>query len=136
MIFRATYLAIPLLAAGLSLGMAQGGSQTQPVDPTAQSPSTPVQSTPTTFPEPAQTQGPGNSSSTPKTDASSKGTLFTGSIVRQKSALVLKSANSIFKLDDQSQAKEYEGKTVKVTGSLDKGGKKIHVEKIEPSDSM
>jgi hypothetical protein len=49
---------------------------------------------------------------------------------------VLKAGNNFFKLDNQSKAKEYKGKNVQVTGSLDKSTNTIHVENIAASASM
>jgi hypothetical protein len=123
----------------LPAAYAQGGAQSQPADPTAQSPTTPAQTTPPTFPEPAPTASP-DAKAPPSSDASSTtqdGTrIFTGSIAKHKSGFVLKAGNNSYKLDDQSKAKEYKGKNVQVTGSLDKSTNTIHVEKIEASASM
>jgi hypothetical protein len=104
-------LAIPFLAGAMLPALAQGGAATQPADPTKQAPTT----------------------SAAGADAAR---MFTGSIALQKSAYVLKTGNTAYKLDDQVQAKQFKGKTVNVTGSLDKGTNTIHVEKIEASASM
>lgn len=57
---------------------------------------------------------------------------FTGTVVKNGPDFMLRdSSGSIFKLDDASLAKPFEGKTVKVTGQLDEQAKVIHVEKIE-----
>lgn len=111
-------LGITCLAVGLFPAvLAQGGAQSQPVDPTAQAPTT--------------------SAPTPSTDANPEGVrMFAGSIAHQKSGFVLKAGNAAYKLDDQSLAKQFKGKNVQVTGSLDKSTNTIHVEKIEPSASM
>jgi hypothetical protein len=112
-LFVVSILALNLL----SLAWAQGGAQTQPVDPTAQAP--------TTSAPPASA------------DATPEGVrMFAGSIAHQKSGFVLKAGNASYKLDDQSLAKQFKGKNVQVTGSLDKNTNTIHVEKIEPSASM
>jgi hypothetical protein len=134
------FLPIAFLGAFLlPAAYAQGGAQSQPADPTAQSPTTPAQTTPPTFPEPAPTARPDEKAS-PSSDAASTipdGTrIFTGSIAKQKSGFVLKAGNNSYKLDDQSKAKEYKGKNVQVTGSLDKSTNTIHVEKIDASSSM
>jgi hypothetical protein len=116
---RFRVLAVPLLAAGLSpAAFTQGGAQTQPTDPTAQAPTTPA---------------PGASASA---SSAAAGTMFSGSIVREKSAYVLKTGNTVYNLDDQDKAKEHKGKNVKVTGSLDKSTNTIHVEKIEAATAM
>src|SRR5580700_10071518 len=45
---------------------------------------------------------------------------FTGTIVKDGSAYVLKdSSGSVYKLDDATRAQPFEGKSVKVTGKLD-----------------
>jgi Protein of unknown function (DUF5818) len=140
MTIRLRMLAISCLAAGLMpAAMAQGGGQSQPTDPTVRAPTTPAQTTPPTFPEPApshtpDTPSPENSDTASSTPDGSR--MFAGSIEREKSDFVLKVGNTAYKLDDQSQAEQYKGKAVKVTGSLDKKTNTIHVEKIETSSSM
>lgn len=50
---------------------------------------------------------------------------------------VLHANGTDYQLDDQSQAAKYDGKTVKVTGSLDQSSSNsIKVQSIEPSSSM
>src|SRR5437868_15124916 len=100
---RCKLLATPFLAVAMLPAFAQGGAPAQPTDPTMQAPTTPAASA----------------------DASR---MFTGSIALQKSEYVLKTGNTAYKLDDQTQAKQFKGKTVNVTGSLDKRTKTIHVE--------
>jgi uncharacterized protein YdeI (BOF family) len=58
---------------------------------------------------------------------------FSGKIVKEGDTLVLKdtTTNMTYQLDDQQKAKQYVGKQVKVTGSLDSSGNTIHVENIE-----
>lgn len=58
---------------------------------------------------------------------------FSGTIVKDGSKLVLKDTTNkmVFQLDDQTKAKQYVGKDVKVTGSLDASTNTIHVESIE-----
>jgi Protein of unknown function (DUF5818) len=58
---------------------------------------------------------------------------FTGTIVKHGSMLVLKdsSANVSYKVDDESKVKDYLGKQVKVTGTLDVSSNVIHVDSIE-----
>jgi len=41
-------------------------------------------------------------------------------------------AKKTYQLDDQGKAKKFAGQNVKVTGTLDKSGEKIHVSNIEP----
>jgi len=58
---------------------------------------------------------------------------FTGMIVKDGSKLVLKdiSSNTAFKVDDEKKVKDYVGKMVKITGTLDPSRNVIQVESIE-----
>ncbi|HEX8893962.1 MAG TPA: DUF5818 domain-containing protein, partial [Terriglobales bacterium] len=60
--------------------------------------------------------------------------VFTGKIAKAGGKYVLKdSATKMsYSLDDQSQAKKFEGQSVKVTGMLDAQSNIIHVSLIEP----
>ena len=56
----------------------------------------------------------------------------TGMIVRSGNMYVLQTADNVtYQLDDQERAKEYEGKQVQVTGSLDKSANMIKVRDIK-----
>jgi hypothetical protein len=58
---------------------------------------------------------------------------FTGKISKSGQKLVLEDAatNVSYQLDDQKKAKQYEGKSVRVTGTLDAQNNLIHVQAIE-----
>lgn len=58
---------------------------------------------------------------------------FTGTIIKQGRTLMLKdsTANVSYKVDDDSKVKDYVGKQVKVTGTLDASSNVIHVDSIE-----
>jgi hypothetical protein len=57
---------------------------------------------------------------------------FTGTIVKDGSRYVLKvSSTNVYQLDDQEKAKQYEGKQVKIGGTLDANGSNLHVVSIE-----
>jgi hypothetical protein len=58
---------------------------------------------------------------------------FSGTIVKQKGQFVLQDTETklSYQLDDQQQAKRFEGKQVKVMGKLDMNANMIHVENIE-----
>ena len=56
---------------------------------------------------------------------------FTGTIVKDGSKYVLRASGTTYDLDDQDQAKQFEGKQVKVAGSLDASGHTLHITKIE-----
>lgn len=125
-----------LLCSLLTLGLAAvafGQTSTSPSsqDPSMQSPSTQSPSTqaPSTT-SPSTEASPTSSSSA--AGAASENT-FTGSIAKSGGKYVLHAAEGDFKLDDQSQAQSFEGKTVKVTGTLDSKGRTIKVKSIEPA---
>lgn len=62
---------------------------------------------------------------------------FTGTVVKVGDKYMLRTTdNTTYQLDDPDKAKDYEGKQVKVTGSLDAKGKLIHIQNVEaaPSD--
>jgi Protein of unknown function (DUF5818) len=57
---------------------------------------------------------------------------FVGTITKDGAGYVLKvSSNSAYQLDDQDRAKQYEGKQVKITGTLDADGKSLLITGIE-----
>lgn len=60
--------------------------------------------------------------------------VFTGKIAKAGGKYVLKdnATKMTYSLDDQSQAKKFEGQNVKVTGMLDAQSNTIHVSVIEP----
>jgi hypothetical protein len=58
--------------------------------------------------------------------------VFTGTIVKDESRYVLKAADGAsYQLDDQEKAKRYEGKQVKIVGSIDAHGTTLHISSIE-----
>ena len=58
---------------------------------------------------------------------------FVGIINRQGDNFLLKVSESIgYKLDNQQEVQQYEGKRVRVTGTLDTSANLIHVDKVEP----
>ncbi len=75
-------------------------------------------------PQAAQSQ-PAESQQQPQT--------FMGKIVKSQGSFVLKddASNAMYKLDNEDQAKQYVGKSVKVTGTLDPSTNTIHVTNIE-----
>jgi len=57
---------------------------------------------------------------------------FTGTIMKSGDNYVLKTAdNMTYQLDDQARAKQFEGKQVQVTGSLDSSSSTIKVQDIK-----
>ena len=130
-------LTMTLLAGSFPVSLAQSQS-TQPVDPTAQAPSTVAPSTPPTFPPGVKQPEDGGSNSGSTAARSSNhetGEAFVGTIVKQRHAYVLKAVDAEYPLDDQGEAKKYKGKRVKVTGSAD-GNHMIRIKKIELSPPM
>ena len=58
--------------------------------------------------------------------------IFMGTIVKDGAKYALKDlGSSVFQLDDQEKAKLYEGKQVKIAGSLDAKSNMLHVARIE-----
>lgn len=86
--------------------------------PVIQQPQTPPAQTPPDHAMPSQDQ--------------SKTTTYTGTVVKDGEQYVLRDpSGSVYKLDDSSRASTFEGKTVKVTGTLDSNSKMIHVDSIQ-----
>lgn len=74
-----------------------------------------------------------------QTDANSQPTArnFEGKIAKSGGKLVLEesSTNTAYQLDDQSKAKQYQGKKVKVIATLDPSTNTLHVVDIMPAES-
>ena len=96
---------------------------------TSPSQQTPSQTNPSTSPSP--TTDPSSSAS-----ASDAARSFVGSIVKASGKYVLHTGGTDYQLDDQSTAKKFEGKDVKVTGQLDASSNTIKVQSIDPASSM
>ena len=132
----------------LSLGLAlnaQNTPQTQPPDAQAQQPATPDQTQPQSTPEaqqptaPPQTEPPaagqtpdqnGQTAPAAKGDSSTAVQSFTGTVVKQGNKYVLQDADSgnSYDIDHQDEVAKFEGKRVKVKGTLDSSGKMIHIQ--------
>jgi hypothetical protein len=120
---------IRLLTTALLLGLAPAvfGQTGQPPESVPSSPGGSSQSTPPTFP-------PGTAhQERSKTSASSaeKTKSFTGTVVKESTGYALRVKDLSYKLDDQQQASNYEGRSVRVLGSLDKHANTIHIQNIE-----
>jgi hypothetical protein len=90
----------------------------QTTTPPQQQPNTQTPSTPT-----------GQADDTHKQPAAQA---FTGTIMKSGDNYVLKTAdNMTYQLDDQARAKQFEGKQVQVTGSLDSSSQTIKVQDIK-----
>ena len=82
--------------------------------------------------QPSTRQDPAAQSNTMSEGAETQ--VFSGRIAKAGSKYVLKDSATkmTYSLDDQSQAKKFEGHSVKVTGMLDAQSNTIHVSLIEP----
>jgi uncharacterized protein YdeI (BOF family) len=132
--------------------IAQQTPDTQQTAPSAQQPQTPAQSSPSqnaptqtpdqTAPQSTQPQS-GNQGSAPSSGAgqtsgsaeasgaNANGTqTFTGTIVKQGDKYVFQDAatNQTYDIDHQDEVRKFEGKRVRVHGTLDPSGKMIHVQ--------
>jgi Protein of unknown function (DUF5818) len=59
---------------------------------------------------------------------------MTGTIVKEDGRYVLKASdNKTYQIDDQEKAKQFEGKQVKIVGSLDMSTSTIRIQSIEPA---
>jgi len=120
-----------------ALSFAQQGQAPVPPDPTGNAP---AQTTPPTFPEGTtapSTKSQPEGKTTEKSTASSgmkhgKTNVFRGTVVSQGGALVLKSGDLVYRLDNQEQAKTYEGQKVRIDGSLDKQSNTVRMQSIGP----
>lgn len=128
-------LSLALAAVLLPAAFAQQDQSSRPssapqqdqTSPSAQSPST--QSPSTQSPSDASTSA---SSSSTTADTSS----FTGTVVKSGDKYVLKTAaGDTYQIDDQDKAMKFEGKQVKVNGSLDKTTSMLHITDISPADN-
>jgi uncharacterized protein YdeI (BOF family) len=78
----------------------------------------------------------GQQPSSPSPDSSAsmqQASSFTGTVVKASGKYVLKTSDANYRLDDQEKAKQFVGKQVKVSGSLDSGTGTIHVSDITPA---
>ena len=132
-------LAVALMFSVAALAQDPATSQPTNQAPTTQSPSTQSPSaTPSTTPSTPTATDPQASSPAPSASSDMQTMKsFSGKVVKENGKLVLKDASGMsYQLDDQEKAKQFEGKDVKVSGSLDSTGSTIHVEDIQaPSTS-
>ena len=111
-------------------------SPTQPQQSPAQQSPAQTQQTPDTQAPPAAQQPsgtPGERGQTPSDQAAGPdpngGQTFTGTVVQQGDKYVLQSEKgTVYDIDHQDQVKKFEGKRVRVHGTLDASGKMIHVQ--------
>jgi lipopolysaccharide export system protein LptA len=84
-------------------------------------------------PQPSPDTPLAGQSNQPQATQDQKAKEFTGTIVKHGGTMMLNdsAANVSYKLDDQNKAKEYVGKQVRVTGTLDSSTNVIHVDRIQ-----
>jgi uncharacterized protein YdeI (BOF family) len=127
------------LSAAIGLNAQSTPSSTTPPDTQAQQPSTPDQTAPPTTTAPTQDQAtPAPSQNPEKTeqaapDASANGATavqtFSGNVVKSGDKFVLQDeSGTTYDTDHQDEMAKFEGKRVKVHGTLDASGKMIHVQ--------
>lgn len=100
-------------------------TQSQPTaTPEQAQPSTPEQAQPSQTPDDAKKPAPESQMSNAQTQS------FSGTIVKTGDKYVLQddASGKTYDLDHQSAVQKYEGKKVKVNGTLDANGKLIHVQ--------
>jgi hypothetical protein len=126
-------LASSALFCGLvvTAGAQQPPDQTSPSAPSAQQPNETPQNPPAQAPsqtapsqQPSQT-APGASAQSGQTAG---GQVFSGTVTKAGDKYVLQMADgTAYDLDHQDLVKKYEGKQVRVKGTLDQDGKTIHI---------
>jgi hypothetical protein len=104
----------------------------QPV-PQRPDPLPPPDTTPSSKPSPASQDPAQDAPKNPHSETESPAaTSVTGTIVIMAGKYALETTDHVtYQLDDQDKAKAYDGKTVKVTGTLDRTSGTIHVRSIE-----
>ena len=112
---------LALAAAMLSAAFAQQDQSTQPGS--NQTPSQPGSDQPQSQTTPA----PGASADTQTQNS------FSGTVVKVGKHYVLKTDKMTYQLDDETKAKQFEGKQVNVSGTLDKSTSMIRVTDIQPA---
>jgi preprotein translocase subunit SecG len=132
------------LSVGIALS-AQTTPQTQSPDAQAQQPATPDQTpapaptdqaqanqTPSQTPEHAQPSPTPSQQATPesKTESATGVQSFTGTVAKSGDKYVLQDADTgnTYDVDHQDEVAKFEGKRVKVHGTLDASGKMIHIQ--------
>jgi len=93
---------------------------------------------PAPVPEPQQEQQPDRQQPGQPANADahqqSSAQTITGTIVKEDGRYVLKASdNKTYQIDDQEKAKQFEGKQVKIVGSLDMSTSTIRIQSIEPA---
>jgi len=123
---KTNYFATAILATGLMC-----------IPALAQTASTPSQD-PSQQPAPTQpTQSQPSQASPTSSDSMPQGQAFTGTIVKGSDGYMLQddTNKTSYKLDNAKIAKKFNGKNVKVTGSLDSTSNTIHVTDVQAAST-
>jgi hypothetical protein len=143
---KTSVAALALLVALSPAGFAQQFQSNQPDSSFAAAEMSPaIVWSETQTPQPSdqqQEQLPNNPAATPTQDSGAQAQpesmpqTFTGTVVKIGDKYVLRTTdNMTYRLDDPDKAKEFEGKQVKVTGSLEAKSKLIHIQNVELAGS-
>jgi uncharacterized protein YdeI (BOF family) len=119
--------AVLFLSVGITLQAQQTTPQNQPPDSQAQQPAQPPQAQPSQTPDRAGQQMPDAQAQSAQSAGDQS---FTGTIVKSGDKYVFQDAASgnTYDIDHQDEVQKFEGKKVKVHGTLDASGKMIHVQ--------
>ena len=138
---------LPALLLGLvSLGIPVLAQQQNPDNQQLPDPNSQTQQQPTANPGSGSQSSPSTESSQGQTSPQEPGQgqvsandeqTFTGKIVKSKGNFVLKddTTKTTYQLDKQDAMKQFVGKQVRVTGTLDSSNNMIHVSTVEPAAS-
>lgn len=122
-------LSVLVLFVSMSIGLsAQQTPQAQPPDPQAQQPAQTDQERPSQRPSQTPDQRDPDSQAQPSQSADAQS--FTGTIVKSGDKYVFQDAASgnTYDIDHQDEVQKFEGKRVKVHGSLDAANHMIHIQ--------
>jgi hypothetical protein len=119
------------LAAALSCLAFSQQEQTYPNPAPTQTSPTPTQSGPAQTSPPQPTR-PRDNQATDYTAQRPSQNLYTGTVIALNGSCVLKTDRMTYQLDDQERAKQYEGREVKVNGTVDQMSSVLHIADIEP----
>jgi uncharacterized protein YdeI (BOF family) len=124
------------LAMALAFAVAYGSSLVGYAHAQQQPQPQPQQQPDQAQPQPQPQHSPDQAQPQPNPNQSQASSTFTGTVVKNGEQYMLRdSSGQIFGLDDSDKAKQFEGKTVKVTGQLDAQAKVIHVQDIQSSEA-
>lgn len=105
--------------------------QSQPPDQQAQQPSTADQTQPSQTPSETPKQAPDQSGqAAPDSAQPTAAQSFTGTVVKSGDKYVFQdeATGNTYDIDHQDEVQKFEGKKVKVRGTLDESGKMIHIQ--------